>query len=769
MKLFLLGPFSGNEIVNSKDLQTKLIFVLFTASVFLWVPIDTIAEDLVVSEPFGTCTVAKETSPRNHIKLTLGNEEVRYAAGFKPVLTGKGVGWQKGAKAITEDDIAACLNIFDPSDIKFIAIGPDRTKGLASQLIAAGFGFKLRNSVSVTSDSGTNIYDANKFYQVKTSPAVFLLEPLDFDIKSPALTATTPSDDATDVAVNAKIELTFSENVEAGTGNITLYDNDGNIVEVFDVTADVSVEGTTLTMSPSTDLAPLTGYYLQVDATAVKDSEGNRFAGIADATTLNFTTAAPPNAAPVGDAGPDQTVASGAAVTLDGSISTDGDGDTLSYIWKQLSGATVVLSSTTVAKPTFTAPKLNVGVADATLVFSLTVNDGKVSDVADTVTITVQAPSPSPASAFEEYKKEIRATLVDDASRILRSNMTANQRLIRNARDRMVVAQRRVLECRENQNHEDTLLGAQSNPDPMECEPYSGVSTQNVSLGIDGKAEVNNLDATTQGSFFGQTENPGGTERQLFFGDFDVHHDSDTESTTATLSARVAWEHMTTDNTLLGYFVGGEVARSDISGTFNGDQDRSGLIVGGYAVHQLDAELFLDGFISYGVGRNELEMSNDVLALTSDHSTRATIVGAAVAGVFDYQDFEFRPELAFNYGKTWIGVVGFTGHAYGLVDNTLSLDAGSLSIANLTLRPELIWALDADTVVESNAQLSFAPRAICERISAATHIENCGGGAELGLSRVSEDESSTAEFRVIVDRLGDTTRSSAALSLEHKF
>lgn len=477
----------------------------------------------------------------------------------------------------------------------------------------------------------------------------------------------------------------------------------------------------------------------------------------------------PPNTLPVSDAGPDQTVAPAAAVTLNGSGSSDADSDALTYAWTQASGTTVTLSSATARQPTFKAPSLNVGDADAVLVFSLTVNDGTVSSSADAVTITVEAPSPTPATAFAEYEEEIRATLVDDASRTLRSKLSANQRLIRNARDRMIDAPRRVIECRENQNHEDTLVGAQSDLDLMECEPNSGISPQNAPLDIDGKAEINNLDFTTQGSFFEQTANPDGTARRLFFGDFDVHHDSDTESTTATLSARVAWEHMTTDTTLLGYFIGGELARSDISGAFNGDQDRSGVIVGGYAVHQLDEELFLDGFISYGVGRNELEMSNDVLALTSDHSTRATTAGIALTGVFDYQDYQFRPELAFNYGKTWIGVVDFTGRAYGLVDDTLSLDAGSVSIANVTLRPELIWALDADTVAESHVQFSFAPRAICGRTITTTRIENCGGGAELGLSSVSEDESRTAEFRLIVDRLGDTTRSSAALNLEQKF
>ena len=57
--------------------------------------------------------------------------------------------------------------------------------------------------------------------------------------------------------------------------------------------------------------------------------------------------------------------------------------------------------------------------------------------------------------------------------------------------------------------------------------------------------------------------------------------------------------------------------------------------------------------------------------------------------------------------------MGFTGRAYGLVDDTLSLNAGNVSVANLTFRQEVIWGLDAATVADSNSQLSFAPRMIC--------------------------------------------------------
>ena len=101
-----------------------------------------------------------------------------------------------------------------------------------------------------------------------------------------------------------------------------------------------------------------------------------------------------PNVRPVANAGPDQEVASGASVTLDGRGSTDDDGTVESYTWERISGtgSAVTLSDSSAEQPTFTADTLVPGAADVTHVFTLTVtdNEGQAAAV-DTVIVTVTA------------------------------------------------------------------------------------------------------------------------------------------------------------------------------------------------------------------------------------------------------------------------------------------------------------------------------------------------------------------------------------------
>ena len=95
------------------------------------------------------------------------------------------------------------------------------------------------------------------------------------------------------------------------------------------------------------------------------------------------------NHVPVAEAGSPQTITltqtlSLLKVSLDGSGSSDLDGNALSYIWSQISGPSVSLTGSNTAKPSFTP-----GIA-GTYIFELKVYDGKDTSPADTVTVTVQ-------------------------------------------------------------------------------------------------------------------------------------------------------------------------------------------------------------------------------------------------------------------------------------------------------------------------------------------------------------------------------------------
>jgi hypothetical protein len=110
--------------------------------------------------------------------------------------------------------------------------------------------------------------------------------------------------------------------------------------------------------------------------------------------TVTITTT-PGNTAPVANAGPDQTVQVDATVTLNGSGSSDVDGDRLTYQWTFVTvptGSAAKLSSPTIVMPTFVADLAG------DYVVRLLVNDGKVNSTQDTVTITTTGGNTAPVA-----------------------------------------------------------------------------------------------------------------------------------------------------------------------------------------------------------------------------------------------------------------------------------------------------------------------------------------------------------------------------------
>ncbi|NOQ23807.1 MAG: hypothetical protein GQ564_00455 [Bacteroidales bacterium] len=110
------------------------------------------------------------------------------------------------------------------------------------------------------------------------------------DIASPTVSGLSPLDEATNVAINSDLVITFNEDVFIGTGNITITDASGPTVHETIAVGSASITNNEVTINPSIDFDGETNYYIEIDATAFKDASDNYYAGISGTTTWNYTT-----------------------------------------------------------------------------------------------------------------------------------------------------------------------------------------------------------------------------------------------------------------------------------------------------------------------------------------------------------------------------------------------------------------------------------------------------------------------------------------------
>lgn len=113
------------------------------------------------------------------------------------------------------------------------------------------------------------------------------------DIISPALTGTPfiPADNSVEVALTTLLTITFNEAIQAGTGEIQLYNAAGTLIEAYDVASSplISFSGPVVTINP-TDLILNTSYYVTIQSGAIKDMSNNNYAGFTTNTIWNFNT-----------------------------------------------------------------------------------------------------------------------------------------------------------------------------------------------------------------------------------------------------------------------------------------------------------------------------------------------------------------------------------------------------------------------------------------------------------------------------------------------
>jgi len=145
-------------------------------------------------------------------------------------------------------------------------------------------------------------------------------------------------------------------------------------------------DGTLSGTAPDLSYSPNSDFH-GTDSFTFKVNDGTVDSSIETATI----TISPINDIPIANAGSDQSVNPSTSVTLDGSQSSDVDGDSITYSWIQTSGTPVTLTDDTVVNPQLSTPS-----TDDTLSFMLTVSDGTATSNPDVVNIYIGSPVPIP-------------------------------------------------------------------------------------------------------------------------------------------------------------------------------------------------------------------------------------------------------------------------------------------------------------------------------------------------------------------------------------
>lgn len=201
-------------------------------------------------------------------------------------------------------------------------------------------------------------------------------------------------------------DMTIRGGVDVSLDGSNSYDPDGDAVASYQW---VQLSGTAVVLSDAASVMPSFTAPLGIGDTLVFQlvaSDGMEASvpstGSSSSNTDTVAVTVVPNSAPIANAGADITRNEGGAVTLSGVLSSDPDGDMITYQWTQVSGQTVTLDNTSAVSPSFTAPAVSPG--GEAFVFELVVTDNDpaqpLSSVADTVVVNVVNANDPPSCAL---------------------------------------------------------------------------------------------------------------------------------------------------------------------------------------------------------------------------------------------------------------------------------------------------------------------------------------------------------------------------------
>lgn len=348
-----------------------------------------------------------------------------------------------------------------------------------------------------------------------------------------------------------------------------------------------------------------------------------------------------------------------------------------------------------------------------------------------------------PKEAFEQKKAEVNTIVQSESSGSLQHQISANRRFVGHARARFMSDQ-----------------GSTSAPDNSSSSPdaplaYQGsVQAHPSILAMKGLATYSEPDSETQA-------------RLVFAGELDFSY-SDDGKINVMGSTKIAREHRLTDDFMLGYFIGIDAGYADVGGSFSGDQQSMGTAIGAYAVQRINSTFYTDFFAQVSARHHELKLEDGNMTVDGTYWTTSLQAGGSLTGVYEFSSFRLLPELATTIAYTHMTGDKFDSRVQGS-STEVSLKGDDTMLARIRFTPEIAMPLAAMTSSSRTTTFSFGPRVLCEWVWSEDHSNDCGGGAQVGISSVSLLNGGATRAHAEVERLGNTTRLGLALRYNQAF
>ncbi|MFN6338928.1 MAG: Calx-beta domain-containing protein [Cyanobacteriota bacterium] len=226
----------------------------------------------------------------NLLHAAIGSNPSYLVDSSEPVFT------SGGSAAVNENEPAGTVvytaTCSDSSAVTFSLAGTDAS-AFAIDAVSGALSIKASPDFETRTSYSVSILATDAAGNTATQAVVVSVTDVpEGPVGALTLLSSNPADDATQFEISQDLRLEFSEAVQAGSGLLKIYRGDGELVESFDLTNSprIRFSGSTLSINPTWWLQSSTPHYVRIDEGAIRDLEGNAFAGILDNTSLSFQT-----------------------------------------------------------------------------------------------------------------------------------------------------------------------------------------------------------------------------------------------------------------------------------------------------------------------------------------------------------------------------------------------------------------------------------------------------------------------------------------------